>query len=91
MNFAYLDLLLAVLLGGLGLVQPGEPTVVPLVQPPGLLDAQLGLADLLEDGGQGLLGALQHRGVSHVERVSGRLQGLTTGSGLLHSCNRVDR
>ena len=65
----------------LSLVQSGQPSVVPLVEPPGLLHGQVSLADLLEDGGKGLLGALKHRGVGHVEGVARRLECLAAGSG----------
>jgi hypothetical protein len=38
---------------GLGLVEAGQATVVALVQPPGLLNRQIRLPDLLQDGSQG--------------------------------------
>lgn len=42
--------------GSLGLVEAGQSSVVPLVQPPRLLNRKISLTDLLQDGGQGHLG-----------------------------------
>ena len=50
-----LDLLLAVLGRRLRLVQPRQPAVVALVQPPRLLHLQVLLADRVQDDLQGVL------------------------------------
>ena len=36
--------------GSLGLVEAGQPSVVPLIQPPALLHGEVGLPNLRQDG-----------------------------------------
>ena len=80
-----LHLLLAVLLGRLGLVETGEASVVTLVQTPGADHRQPHLVCALHDGPQGLDGALQHRRVADVELEPGLLDGQGSALGLLHA------
>ena len=61
------DLVLAVLAGGVGLVEALERAVVALVELPGLVDGQPAAVHLVEDDVEGVDGALEHRGVAHVE------------------------
>ena len=77
-----LHLSLSVLGSGLSLVQTGQTSVVTLVQAPGLLDGDSGLAALLQDGGQSVLGTGQQGRVGDIELETGFLDGLTGGLGL---------
>merc|ERR1719339_366707 len=80
-----LNLLLAVLGGGLRLVEAGQPAVMPLVEPPGLLDGQVGLTALLQHGGKSLLRPGEQRSVGNIEGEPSILERLAAGLGLLHA------
>jgi hypothetical protein len=64
------DLLLAELGRGLGLVQALERSVVALVEPPALVHGQPEQVHALERDGERADRALQERGVGHVEGVA---------------------
>ena len=51
-------LLLAVLGGGLGLVEPGQAAVMTLVESPGLLHGEILLSNALQHRGQGHLATI---------------------------------
>ena len=76
------DLLLAVLLGGLGLVEALERAVVTLVEAPGLVDGQPRTVHLVKDDVQRVDGALEQRGVADVKVEALLLQCLAAGSRL---------
>ena len=46
----YLHLVLPMLGRSLGLVEAGQPSIVPLIQPPALLHGEVGLPNLRQDG-----------------------------------------
>ena len=60
-------------------------TVVPLVQPPGLVDRDVSLLDDLQDRIEGDLGSGQKGSVSHIEFVIVSLERLTSIFGLLQT------
>ena len=70
---------ISVLGGCLGLVETGQAAVVALVQPPGLLNREVRLSDLLQDRGQRHLRALQDGRVCDVEREAVGLKSLAAG------------
>ena len=81
-------LLVAVLLGGLGLVQALQATVVALVEAPALDHRQPDAVHLVEAVVQGVDGTLEHRGVGDVELVALGLEQLTCRHGLRHAGGR---
>mmetsp|Transcript_59265 Transcript_59265/g.183716 ORF Transcript_59265/g.183716 Transcript_59265/m.183716 type:complete len:558 (-) Transcript_59265:419-2092(-) len=74
--------LVAVLCGGLRLVEPLEPAVVPLVQPPGVDDGHGEVLRLHERSPCGADGAPEHGGEDDVEAEAGRLEHLACLQGL---------
>jgi hypothetical protein len=78
-------LLVAVLLGGFGLVQALQAAVVALVQAPGMHHGQPGAVEFVQRVPQGAGGALEHAGVGHVEVVALGLEQPAGLLGLLHA------
>ena len=76
------DLLLAVLGGGIGLVQALQRAVVTLVKAPRLVDGQPRAVHLVQNDVQGVDGALQERRVADVEVIALLLEGLAARGGL---------
>ena len=60
-------------------------TVVPLVQPPGLVDRDVSLLNDLQDRIEGHLGSSQKGSVSHIKLVVVSLERLTSIFGLLQT------
>ena len=69
-----LDLRFAMLRGGFRLVQPLQPSIVPLVQPPGFLDRNPQHVHFVERNPQRPDRTLQHRGVGDIKDEPLRLQ-----------------
>ena len=82
------DLGLAVLRGGLGLVQPLQPAVVTLVEAPVAAHVYPLLRQLVLHDLQGLDGPLQTRGVEDVESVPGLAEQPARAVGLLAPLGR---
>ncbi len=60
-------------------------TVVPLVQPPGLVDRDVSLLDNLQDRVEGHLGSGQKGSVSHIKLIFVSLERMTSIFGLLQT------
>ena len=76
------NLLSAVLLGGLSLVEALESTIVALVKTPGADDWDVHLVKAVEGEPEGTDGTLQDGGESHVEGEALLLEDLTSGLSL---------
>ena len=78
-------LLIAILLGHVGLVQTLQAAVVALVQLPGLDHGQPGAVHLVQRQPQGADGPFEHAGIGHIEFIAFGLEQAACVAGLFHA------
>ncbi|MPC34081.1 hypothetical protein E2C01_027456 [Portunus trituberculatus] len=88
LSFNTTHLLFTVFLGSLGLVEASKATIVTLIETPGLLNGDVLLVDLLQNGLKSLVGPGQYRGVGKVKLEASILQCLPSSMSLLHTCRQ---